>query len=173
MEFLAVIKERYSCRGFKDIPIEEEKIKALLEIAKSAPTAVNYQPQRILVITDKEKINALKTNDCTKCTFDAPLLMVICYDKDVSWKRRFDGKDMGTVDASIVTTYLMLGAVELGLGSTWVAAFDPEIARNVLHIPENYEPVAFLPIGYPMMEAGNRHYERKNTEEFSFRNTFA
>ncbi len=172
MDFLELVKKRYSCRGFKDIPVEESKIEALLEFARLAPTAVNFQPQRILVITSKEKIKSLETTGCTKFTFDAPLLMAVCYDKEVSWKRRFDGMDMGVVDASIVTTHLMLGAVELGLGSTWVGAFDPKIAEEVLDIPDNYELVALLPIGYPGVNPGNRHFERNNIDDFSFRNEF-
>ena len=172
MDFLTLAKERYSCRGFEEKSVEEEKIQKLLEVARIAPTAVNYQPQRILVITDKETIGSLETSNCTRYTFKAPLLMVICYDKTVSWKRRYDGMEMGMVDASIITTHIMLEATELGLGSTWVGSFDPKIAIDILKIPENYEPVALLPIGYPSMQPSNRHSQRNSINDFVFREKF-
>ena len=160
MTFLELAEKRYSCRKFSDREVEEEKIEALLKAAQLAPTAVNFQPQRILVITDKEKIKSLDENGCTRYTFNAPLMMVVCYDKGKSWKRSFDGKDEGIVDASIITTHMMLEAVELGLGSTWVGAFDPAKAREILEVPENYEIVSLLPIGYPAMEPSERHHKR-------------
>lgn len=172
MTFLELAEKRYSCRKFSDREVEEEKIEALLKAAQLAPTAVNFQPQRILVITDKEKIKSLDENGCTRYTFNAPLMMVVCYDKGKSWKRSFDGKDEGIVDASIITTHMMLEAVELGLGSTWVGAFDPAKAREILEVPENYEIVSLLPIGYPAMEPGERHHKRIDISEFTFRNKF-
>ena len=162
MTFLELAEKRYSCRKFS----------ALLKAAQLAPTAVNFQPQRILVITDKEKIKSLDENGCTRYTFNAPLMMVVCYDKGKSWKRSFDGKDEGIVDASIITTHMMLEAVELGLGSTWVGAFDPAKAREILEVPENYEIVSLLPIGYPAMEPSERHHKRIDISEFTFRNKF-
>ena len=172
MTFLELAEKRYSCRKFSDREVEEEKIEALLKAAQLAPTAVNFQPQRILVLTDKEKIKSLDENGCTRYTFNAPLMMVVCYDKGKSWKRSFDGKDEGIVDASIITTHMMLEAVELGLGSTWVGAFDPAKAREILEVPENYEIVSLLPIGYPAMEPSERHHKRIDTSEFTFRNKF-
>ena len=172
MTFLELAEKRYSCRKFSDREVEEEKIEALLKAAQLAPTAVNFQPQRILVITDKEKIKSLDENGCTRYTFNAPLMMVVCYDKGKSWKRSFDGKDEGIVDASIITTHMMLEAVELGLGSTWVGAFDPAKAREILEVPENYEIVSLLPIGYPSMEPSERHHKRIDISEFTFRNRF-
>ena len=172
MTFLELAEKRYSCRKFSDRKVEEEKIEALLKAAQLAPTAVNFQPQRILVLTDKEKIKSLDENGCTRYTFNAPLMMVVCYDKGKSWKRSFDGKDEGIVDASIITTHMMLEAVELGLGSTWVGAFDPAKAREILEVPENYEIVSLLPIGYPAMEPSERHHKRIDISEFTFRNRF-
>lgn len=172
MDFLELAEKRFSCRKFKDKPVEEEKIQAMLKVAQLAPTAVNFQPQRILVLTDKEKITSLDTNKCTRYTFNAPLMMVVCYDTEKSWKRRCDDHDEGEIDASIITTHIMLEAYELGLGCTWVGAFNPEIAKEVLNIPENYNVVALLPIGYPDEEPSAKHSERIAIEEFTFRNEF-
>ncbi len=172
MDFLELARERYSCRKFKQQQVEEEKIQALLTAAQFAPTAVNYQPQRILVLTDKEKIKSLDENKCTRYTFNAPLIMVVCYDTEKSWKRRYDNSDEGIVDASIVTTHIMLQATQLKLGSTWVGSFDPDIAKEVLNIPDNYKIVAMLPIGYPDEQPSPSHLKRIDIEKFAFRNHF-
>ncbi len=72
MDFIELVKKRYSCRSFSEKQVEKEKIDLILEAGRLAPTAGNFQPQRILVITDKEKINELK--ECTAFTFDAPIV---------------------------------------------------------------------------------------------------
>ena len=118
MNFIELAKERYSCRSFLEKQVEKEKIDLVLEAARLAPTAGNFQPQKILVITNKEKINKLK--ECTLFTFNAPVILAICYDKNISWKRKFDGKDEGIIDVGIVATHMMLQITELGLASTLV-----------------------------------------------------
>lgn len=151
MDFLSLAKERYSCRSFQDKEVEKEKIEKILEAGRVAPTAVNLQPQRILVLQDKDKLS--KLSEATKFGWNAPVILVVCYDKNISWKRKYDGKDEGIVDASIVTTHMMLEAQDLGLGTTWIGAFDPEKVREVYSIPDNLEIVALLSIGYPSENA--------------------
>lgn len=147
MQFEDVIKNRFSCRKFDGRNVEKDKIDAILKASLVAPTAVNRQPQRILVIDDSEILESLK--QCTKYTFDAPLCFAICTDREKAYSRGYDGKNSAEIDASIVTTHMMLTATDLGLGSTWVMAFNPEKAREILDIPENLEIVALLPTGYP------------------------
>ncbi len=147
MEFLELVKDRYSVRKFSDQKVEREKLDLILEAGRVAPTAVNYQPQRILVIDSDKNLDKLKS--CTPYHFHAPLALLVCYDSTVSWKRSYDNEDMGPVDASIVTTQMMLQAAESGLGSTWVGHFDPAGIRTAFNLPEYLVPVALLPIGYP------------------------
>ena len=98
--------------------------------------------------------------------------MIICYDKNKSWKRKYDNKDEGVVDASIVTTHMMLEVQDLGLGSTWIGSFDPIKTREVYNIPENLEIVSLLAIGYPSEDAkaSEMHYKRIPIEDFVFWN---
>lgn len=147
MDFSQLIKDRFSCRKFKNISVEQDKIDTILQSALVAPTAVNKQPQRILVLTDKDKLLSMK--EFTRFDFDAPLCFVVCVDKEIAWTRRYDGTNSAWVDASIATTHMMLQAQDLGLGTTWVMSFNPEKARETLNIPDNLEIVAFLPTGYP------------------------
>ena len=167
MNFLELAKSRYSCRSFSNKEVETEKIKKILEAGRVAPTAVNYQPQRI-VIQDKEKLD--KLSECTRYGWNAPLIMIICYDKNISWKRKYDNKDEGIVDASIVTTHMMLEAYSLGLGTTWIGAFNPDMVRKVYNIPDNFEIVALLPIGYPSNDAtpSAMHEKRNSIEEMVY-----
>ena len=75
--------------------------------------------------------------------------MLICYDKNECWQREYDGKTSGDVDASIVTTHMMLEAYSLGVGTTWVMHFIPEAIIEEFSIPDNIEPIALLVMGYP------------------------
>lgn len=147
MDFLELVKNRYSVRKFSDKKVEQEKVDLILEAGRLAPTAVNYQSQRILVLNSEDSLEILKT--CTPYHFQAPLALLVCYDNTISWKRQFDDKDMGTVDASIVATHMMLEIANVGLGSTWVGHFDPKKMKTAFSLPKNIIPIVLLPIGYP------------------------
>lgn len=172
MDFLTLAKERYSCRYFSDKKVEQEKINKILEAARLAPTGRNSQSQRILVLTDETELN--KLSGCTSYGWNAPLVMIICYDKNECWHRDIDAFDGGAQDICIVTTHMMLEVTDLGLGSTWVGAFDPFKARELYNIPENLEVAAILPIGYPSETAhpSRLHNDRKPVEEIAFYNKF-
>jgi len=151
MLFLQLAKDRYSVRSYVDRPVESEKLAEILEAGRVAPTASNNQPQRIKVITDANGLAMV--DECTPCRFGAPAVLLVCYDKAVCWKRKFDGAASGEVDASIVTTHLMLAARDVGLGTCWVMFFDPAKTAERFELPANIVPVAFLPIGYPADDA--------------------
>lgn len=172
MDFLTLAKERYSCRYFSDKKVEQEKIDKILEAARLAPTGRNSQSQRILVLTDEAELN--KLSGCTPYGWNAPLVMIICYDKNECWHRDIDDFDGGSQDICIVTTHMMLEVTDLGLGSTWVGAFDPFKAREIYNVPENLEVAAILPIGYPSETAhpSRLHNDRKPVEEIAFYNKF-
>jgi nitroreductase len=173
MSFLQLAQKRYSVRQFSNKPIDKQSLDLILEAGRVSPTACNNQPQRILVIESSEA--RAKVKDCTPCHFDAPLTLLVCYDKSVSWKRGYDGDDGGTVDASIVTAQMMLQASELGIGSTWVGYFDPQKIRKAFALPKNYVPIALLPLGYPAADAvpNQRHSEREPLEKTVFYNEFS
>ena len=165
MNFNELAKARYSCRKFSDKAVDKEKIDYILKAAQLAPTAVNFQPQKIYVIESKDAL--AKVDGCTKYGFNAPLNFLVCYDKEASWKRGYDGEDFGFVDASIIITHMMLAATEQGIGTTWVGSFDPAKAREAFNLPENIIPVSFLPTGYPAENAhpAHLHDKRKDIED--------
>ena len=151
MEFQELIKQRYSVRKFDGRKVSSSVIEQILAAGHIAPTGCNNQPQRILVINSDEALEKLKT--CTKCHFDAPCALLVCYNKEESWTRPYDGAQSAPVDAAIVTTHLMLAAHDLGLGSCWVMHFDPQKMREAFHIPTQIEPLALLVLGYPHEDA--------------------
>lgn len=148
MEFMELAKSRYSVRSFKETEVEAEKIEKIIEAGRVAPTACNFQPQRIYVVKSKENKSKLAT--ICQYTFNAPVIFVICYDKEKTWKNRLmPGYQSGETDASIVCTHMMLQAWELGIGSCWVGFFNNEEVSKVLNLPDNFVVSALLPIGYP------------------------
>ena len=169
--FLELAKRRYSVRKYKDIPVEQEKIDRILEAGRVAPTACNNQPEKIYVIKSPEKRRALSM--VCPCIFDAPLVFAIAYDIRRSAKGRlYEGYQFGETDAAIVTTHMMLEATELGLGTCWVACFDEAALRRELAIPDNYKPVALLPLGYPSDNAkpAGMHFNHRPAADFTTKN---
>lgn len=151
MSLVDIVKKRYSVRSFKDIPVEKEKIIQILESARYAPSAVNYQPWHFIVITDEEtKMKIAETYPRTWFKY-APVIIVACGDHNKSWKRK-DGKDHCDIDVAIAVDHMTLTATDLGLGTCWVCAFDAEKCHELLNLPENLEAVALLPLGYPVEE---------------------
>ena len=164
-DFLTLAKDRYSVRKFTGKPVAQQHIDRILRAGQLAPTACNNQPQQVFVLQSEEALQKMRL--CTKCHFDAPLGMLVCYDSRQSWKRKFDGTDSGWVDASIVATHMMLEAHELGVGSCWVMYFDPEAVRTEFSLPEHLVPAALLVMGYPAEDAqvNPLHEQTKPLEE--------
>ena len=152
MSFLELAKARYSVRSFQDRPIEEEHLNLILEAGRVAPTACNFQPQRIYVARSAEA--RAKLASVCRCTFGAPVILVVCYDRERDWKNKLlPGYESGETDAAIVCTRMMLEAFELGIGSCWVGYFNPQVVAETLGLPENITVSALLPMGYPAEDA--------------------
>ncbi|MBQ8858951.1 MAG: nitroreductase family protein [Clostridia bacterium] len=152
MTFLELAKARYSVRKFKNDRVEAAKLAAILEAGRVAPTACNNQPQRIYVIKSEE--TRKKLAEVCRYTFDAPVILVIGYDKERDWKnRRMPGYGSGETDAAIVCTHMMLEAWEQGIGSCWVGAFAANAVEEALSLPENIRVTAMLPLGYAADDA--------------------
>ena len=167
MNFIELSKARYSVRNFDQRPIESEKLQTILEAGRLAPTATNAQPQRIFVLQSPEMLEKIRS--ATRMAFNAPVVLMVCYDKTVSWKATRFGEDYdaGEMDASIVTTAMMMQAAELGIGSLWARGFNgPEIAA-AFDLPENLHLVCLLDLGYPAADSqpSERHDSRLPLEE--------
>ena len=165
MELLQLSEARYSLRKFSDRPVEAEKLAAILEAGRNAPTAHNLQPQRIFVLRSPEALE--KADACTAAHFHPPVILVVAYDPEAAWKRETDGKNHGEIDASIAATQMMLEAADLGLGTTYVGMFEPEKLLAAFPEMAGLCPIAMLPLGYPAEGAhpSRLHADRKPLEE--------
>ena len=160
MELFETMEKRFSCRKFKDKKITEEELNKVLEAGRLAPTACNYQPERIIVVENPLVLEKLKS--ATKYTFDAKTLLVICHDSGISWHRK-DNVDHGIVDSSIVATHMVLAATALNLGTCFVCSMNPVLIKEILGLSDTYVVDILLPIGYKDEEKA--HNTRKELSE--------
>jgi len=152
VDVLETIASRYSVRAYRPDPIEERTLQRVLEAARLAPTAANRQPFRLIVVHTKGREEDLARVYGRPWFTQAPLVLCVVAVPGEAW-RRMDGKPYDEVDATIAMDHLILTAASMGLGTCWVAAFDPVAAREVLGLPDDVEPLAFTPLGYPTSQA--------------------
>jgi nitroreductase len=155
MDFFDVIRQRYSVRAYLPDAVEDEKLQKVLEAARLAPTACNRQPFRLVVMPTQTHRDALKKLYHRDFLTQAPLVIGIYADTGAAWVRG-DGKCYADVDAAIVMDHIVLAATALGLGTCWIGAFDAQAARDAVNFGDEYEPVAFTPLGYPAKPAPDR-----------------
>lgn len=148
MDFLQLAADRYSVRSFSGRPIEPEKMEKILKAGQLAPTAVNFQPQKIYILKSNEAIQKIRS--LTQFAYDAPVVLLFCADLSKAWQSSAEpGYNTGEMDVSIVCTHIMLEAWELGIGSVWVRGFDARQVAKAFDLPKNIKPICLLPIGYP------------------------
>ena len=171
MKFLELAKARYSCRNYKQVAVPPEKLDYILECARVAPSAANFQPWHIIVIQDPQKkaeIAAVYPRDWFR---DAPALLILCGDHQASWKRQ-DGKDHCDIDISIITDHITLAAAEQELATCWICNFNAALCSEILRLPDEIEPIVILTLGFPNDTASARHENRKTMNEIIHRERF-
>jgi len=151
VDFFETIAARYSVRGYKPDPVPDELLDKVLEAARRAPTAANRQPFRLVVVQTRGREEELARVYGRPWFTQAPLVVAVIAVPGEAW-RRMDDKPYHEVDAAIAMDHLILAATALGLGTCWIAAFDPAAAREVLGLPDDVEPIAFTPLGWPDKE---------------------
>ncbi len=149
MDFSKLVVDRYSVRGYKTDPVEQAKLEQVLEAARMAPSAANRQPFKLIVISTEGRKEELRRIYNSEWFVQAPYVICACAIEALAWKRQGDEQSYGMVDVAIAFDHLILAATELGLGTCWIAAFDPVEARRVLNLPDALTPVVFTPLGYP------------------------
>lgn len=170
MEYYDLIRKRYSVRKYIDKKVESVKLSQILEAARIAPTGCNKQPFRLIVCDNHESLQKIKS---AANIYDAPLAVIVCAELDKAWIRPHDGKNIAEIDASIVTTQMMLEATNQGLGSVWICHFNPQVIISEFRLPDNLVPINILAIGYADGECPsvNRfETQRKKISELVFYN---
>ena len=169
MDFLELCKKRYSVRKFSSKTVEKNKLDLILEAGRLAPTAKNSQSHKIFVI--KSEASLKKIREVTPMSYNAPVVLLVCYDTEISYKNTMDtvykNYDGGELDAAIVVTSMMYQATELGLGTLWARGYDSKNIIEAFNLPSNLRPVCLLDIGYPAEDSvpSERHESRKPLSE--------
>lgn len=165
MEFKEVIKARYSCKKYADRQVEKEKLDAILNAGRLAPTAKNLQEQHIYVLQSPEALAKIDT--VTPCRYGAPTVLVVAFDKNNVFTYPGGQRDSGIEDATIVATHMILAAADEDVNSCWVNFLDPEKLAEVLGLPENEEVLMVMDLGYAAEGAGPllNHRSRKELSE--------
>lgn len=165
MEFIEVVKARYSCKKFDPRQVEKEKLDAILEAGRLAPTAKNLQEQHIYVVQSPEVL--AKIDSVTPCRYGAPTVLVVAFDKDNVFTYPGGKRDSGVEDATIVATHLILAAADEGVDSCWINFLDPDKLAEALGLPENKEVLMVMDLGYAAEGAGPlpNHTSRKDLAE--------
>ncbi len=180
MDLFEAIRTRRSVRKYIDKPVEDEKLNAVLEAVRMAPSWANYQCWRLIVVKDKVAKAAIsassyvesyfapkayKSNPSMKALAEAPVVIVLCADPERSGSMR--GQSYYLVDAGLAAQNLMLAARGQGLGSVFVGVYDEEKVKELLNIPEGIRIVGLFPLGYPVEEK-KEGPARKPLSEFCF-----
>ena len=165
MEFRQVIKERYSCKEYSGRQVEQEKLDAILEAGRLAPTAKNLQEQHIYVVRSEENLS--KIDAVTPCRYGAPIVLIVAFDKDNVYTYPGGKRDSGIEDTAIVASHMILAAANEGVDSCWLNNFDPDKLKELLGLPDNEEILMLMDIGYAAEGAGPlpNHGNRKPISE--------
>jgi nitroreductase len=177
---LDVLRRRWSPKMFSSRPVEPEKLRSILEAARWAPSSRNEQPWSFVVATKK---NVETYNRLLSCLNEknrqwaryAPVLILSV----AKMYRDIDAKENRYAfhDVGLSTTNLIVQATALGLYTHVMAGFSVERAQELLGIPEGYEPVAVIALGYVPQSLGSKRLRadavpkirtRKPLDEFVF-----
>ena len=152
-DFFHTVRSRHSVRKYQEeMPVENEKLHAILETACFAPSAGDLQSYRIYLVKSDEKRNQLNSAAVEQPFLaEAPVCLVFCADRSRSAEQfgKRGGELFAIQDASIAAAYAQLAVVAAGLASAWVGRFDPKEVARILDLPDNEEPVALIALGYP------------------------
>lgn len=150
------IMTRTSVRAYSERPLAKETLDTLLQAAMAAPTAVNLQPWRIVVVTDVALRDSIAGSiQSMAMAKGAQASIVLCGDLESTLPG--DGRDYWVQDVSAASENLLLAANAVGLGAVWCGIYPiPErvtFFQNLLELPENIVPLSCINVGYPQAPA--------------------
>lgn len=163
--FHDIVANRYSCRHYSQEPVSQEQILEILECARLAPSACNRQPWKFMVISAPEELSAVHASYNRDWIKEAPVAIIVLGNRNEAWHRSYDEYDATDIDIAITTEHICLAATSMGLGTCWICNFDPIILRTGMNIPEEWEPLAIIPVGKPAEDIAIPEKKRKNNDE--------
>jgi nitroreductase len=148
MDVIEAIRKRKSQRSFLEKPVEEEKLNALIDAARLAPSASNRQEWRFVIVRGEQMRRKIAHAARDQAFVGlAPVIIVACAETDNH--KMMCGQLCYPINVAIALDHMSLAAIELGLGSCWIGAFDESEVKALLNIPEKVRVVELMPVGYP------------------------
>ena len=147
MNFLELCEKRYSVRKYSAEAVSDDDLRYVLECARMAQSAVNFQPWKFVVVRSEAATADIRRCYDREWFASAPLYIVALRDVNANWVRSSDGKPHGDIDVAIAVEHICLAAAERGLGTCWVANYDTALL-NQLFGDADHEAVAIVPIGH-------------------------
>ncbi len=163
MEFQKLMVDRCSVRAYKPEPVEDEKLQAVLEAARMAPTARNLQPFQLVVAHTAGREAELAQIYFQPWFVQAPVIIGLCGLPDLSPEKPANFRNYLEINAGIIMDHIILAAADLGLGTCVIGSFDVPSAHKVLGIPDEVQPILFTTLGYA--DNGTRPKARKGLSE--------
>ncbi len=164
-DFLKLCQTRYSVRKYTDEAVSDEDLSYVLECVRIAPSGVNFQPWKFVVVKSEEARKKLQQCYDRDWFNTAPLYIIAYKDTSKEWVRKYDNKHIGDIDVAIAVEHLCLAATEKGLGTCWVCNFNPSLLAELFPQPEEFVPVALIPIGHIAHDCQKRVQGRKAMDE--------
>ena len=170
MNFLDLCTKRYSVRTYSDAPVSEADLNYILQCARLAPSAVNFQPWRFIIVQSDAMRLKLQTCYHREWFNEAPLYIICVVRHNEAWVRKSDQKAHGNIDIAIAAEHICLAAADKGLGSCWVCNFDAALCHKLFTLEDNEEAAVLIPIGHPSAPDATPEKSRKELETLiSFR----
>ena len=149
MDVMDAIKARKSVRAFLAQRVEDDKLDAVLQAARLAPSAANLQEWRFVIVRERETIKKLASVAGGQAfVAEAPVVIVACAETD-GQAMRWGGPPCYQIDVAIALDHMSLAAVDLGLGSCWIGLFDEKKLKEILLIPAEIRVMVLMLLGYP------------------------
>ena len=166
MEYTDLILTRESIRSYDPGKLVPEKtVEKILEAGRLAPSAANRQPWKFILVSSAEVLEKVRL--CYKRDWlkDAPHILVVIGIRNEAWTRSFDNYSAVETDVAIAMTHMLLAAENEGVGSCWIANFDPVILNEVIRPDAIQHIYGIMPLGYP--KAGFRKVSDKKRKELA------
>jgi nitroreductase len=167
MEYTDLILSRESVRNYDpNRPVPKEILERIFNAGRLAPSACNYQPWKFLVISSSPVLEKVRASYNREWFKEAPHILVVLGLRNQSWNRSYDGYNSIETDVAIAMTHIILAAENEGVGTCWIAAYNPQILKEALNIKDNQLIFGITPLGYPkpgFIKALNK--KRKSLED--------
>ena len=164
MNILELSEKRFSARKYTAEPVAQSDLDYIMECVRLAPSAVNKQPWKFVIVRSEEAKQKLWRAYDREWFRTAPLYIVGLMNVKENWVRKYDNYPHGAIDVAIAAEHLCLAATDRGLGTCWVCAFNPA-KFNEYFGREDFEPVVIIPIGHIADDCPRAEKVRKDVSE--------